>query len=283
MSELIPYHSIYINSGSPNATGNAGLPNGIYGDSTSSFTATLPGTPIVPVQGKRMRAAITTATIPLTFQGINSTNNTLYMTVDGQPVTVTLVPGNYTNTSLMNMLNAVMAAAVLAQTTAPGISMVFTSTLSTDTGTINFSTSTAGHTVVLISGPGSTTTAQVPLGLNYPATGTATLTFTSTASADSPNIINIIGPTEIHIRCSNFNVNIYETRVQNASSILAIIPIVGQQFDSVIYVPAYPKMFGDVGIRMDTLTFQITDEFGRIINLNGYGVKIQLALYLTNE
>lgn len=282
MSELIPINTIYINSGNPNGNGNASLPPGIYGDSTTSFTVTLPGTPIMPVPGKKLKAAVTTATIPMTFQGVSSTNNTLYMTVDGTPVTVTLTPGNYTSLSFMSMVNAVMAAAVLAQAT---ITMVFTSTLSTDSGQIQFSTSTAGHTVILYSGPGSpgsNTTAQVPLGLSYPATGYSTLTFSSTSSVYSPNIINIIGPTEIHIRCNNFAVNIYESRVQNPSSILAIIPIVGNQLDSQVYIPAYPKMFGEAGVRMDTLTFQITDEFGNILNLNGFGVKIQLALYLTN-
>ena len=264
MSENIPFQSVYINStpGYGGVTGTGSL-----------FTTFLQGSPIIPQYGRTVRAAVTTATIPLTYYGINTTNNTLNVTetngVTPRTFNVTLIYGTYTSTSLVTMLNAVMTAASAGS----GYSMTYTSTLSTDTGLITFSTSTAGFTSTLNFGA---TTASIPLGL--PTTGTST-GITNTTPYTSPNIVNIIGPTEIHIRCGNFLANIYETRVQAEAPILAIIPIVGNQFDSVVYVPAYPKLFGVVGARLDRLDFNITDEFGNNINLNGFGVKIQLAFY----
>lgn len=262
----VPFQSVYILS-TPGT-------EGVTGDG-SNFTVFLRGSPIVPKPGRVIKAAVTTATIPLTYYGVNSNNNVLNITEDNgvTPLTfnVTIPSGQYTSASFPTALNA-----ALTNTSATsGYSLTYTCTLATDTGKITFSTSTVSRTVTLNF---ANSTARVPLGL--PSTGTAS--FTSVSSYTAPNIINIIGPTEFHIRCGNFLANIYETRTQSEAPILAVVPIIGNQFESVIYNPAVPKLYGLVGSRLDRLDFFITDENGLIVNLNNFGVKIQLALYDLN-
>ncbi len=272
MSEWIPFQTVYINStpGTPGVSGTG-----------SNFSAFLFGSPIIPIPGRAVKAAVTTATIPLTYYGINSTNDVVNITEDDgvTPLSfdVQLIPGQYTSASVVTMINNAFTAASLAS----GYSLTYNSTLSTDNGRITFSTSTASYTVT-INLNAVTTTAFVPLGLpTYAANGNTNPSFTSVAPYTAPNIINIVGPTEFHIRCGNFLANIYETRVQAEAPILAIVPIVGTQFDLLQYVPAYPKLFGVIGSRLDRLDFLITDQNGLIVDLNNFGVQIQLALFDT--
>lgn len=268
MSEIIPYQSIYINS-NPGSQGISGT--------GSNFTVYLRGSPIIPRQGRAIKVAVTTATIPLTYYGVNSTNNVINITeTQASPAgtktfDVTIPPGQYTSSSFPT---AVQSAFNAASTSPNGYGLNYTITLSTDTGKMTFAISNTGYTISLNT-TAATSTALVPLGL---AAGT-TPTFDSTTSYTGPNVVNIIGPTEFTIRCGNFLANIYETRVQSEAPILAVIPIVGNQFDSVIYQPAYPKLFGLVGSRLDRLDFLITDQNGLIVDLQNFGVTIQLALY----
>ena len=267
MSEWIPAQSVYVNS-TPGYTGFSGT--------GSNFTAFLLGSPIVPKPNKVTRCAITSAVIPLTYYGINSTNNTINITetngVTPKTYTATLVPGNYTSTTVVTMLNAILTAASLAS----GYSLAWDCTFSTDTGLMTFATSTAGYTATINF---ASSTAQSTLGL--PSTGTST-GITSTTTYTAPNICNFIGPTEIHIRCGNFQSNVYETRVQTESIIMAIIPITANEFQTVVYMPAYPKIFGHVSSKIDSMQIYITDQFGNILNLNGFGVSIDFAFYEYN-
>ena len=60
---------------------------------------------------------------------------------------------------------------------------------------------------------------------------------------------------------------------------MAIIPVVSSQFTTLAYIPAEPKIFSTVGVNIDQLAIDITDENGFILDLNGFGVTIQLAIY----
>lgn len=261
-SELIPFKTVTVN-GTPNSPGLFNQYN-----NGGTFTVSVSGANISNKPGKAVKVALTSATIPLTYYGINSSNNTLVFNEGATQCVATIPAGQYSSTS-------VTSAIATAMNTASANVITYTVTLSTDTGKFTFSSNSGAITTTINT---TTSTCQVPLGLGY-----GTLSgFNIAVKLTAPNIANLIGPTEIHIRCSNFIGDLYETQVQAPAAILAIVPIVGNQFDSLIYVPAYPKQFADVGGKVDTMNFNITDEFGVPINFNGYGVKLTLAFYLLN-
>ena len=264
MSEWIPYQTIYINS-------TSGAQGGVVGTG-SNFSVSLAGSPIIPRPGQMVKAAVTSCSIPLTYQGVNSANNQVYVTENNGTIndsfTVSLIQGQYSASTFATMVGTVLSAA----STASGFGLTYTATLNTDTGLLEI-TPTTGYTVTF-SGS-SPTTAFTPLGM----TAGTNVSFTNAAPYISANIVNIEGPLELTLRCGNFITNIYESRVQSDSAILAVIPIVGAQYQILSYAPAYPKAFGVIGSRLDRLDFLLTDQNGLIINLNGYGITIQLALY----
>jgi hypothetical protein len=99
------------------------------------------------------------------------------------------------------------------------------------------------------------------------------------ASYVAPGNANINGPREIHIRSPNFNTNVYETRVQADSTILAIIPVTGPPFSNLTYASALPTIYGVLGATVGQLAITITDENGDILDLNDAPVTIQLSVY----
>jgi hypothetical protein len=269
-SELIPVSNVHVNSGSP-------IIQQIQG--TTNFIVPLPGGPIAPDEGFSYKAAITSATIPLSYYGVNSSNDTVNITeTDGTtPVTFTvkLLDGQYTNVSFISMLNTAMTDASAVS----GYSFTYNSSLSITTGKISYSITDAAPNAVTINYLVFATTATVPLGLPPKnITGVAT-TFTALAPWLSYNVINIQGPYEIHIRSNQFPTNVFEARTQSPSTILAIIPVVGAQFQTTIYIPAIPKIFADINSRTDFMSVMITDENGILLDLNGQPVFFDLQVY----
>jgi hypothetical protein len=368
---LAPYQTLYINSAN------------VASGTTSDFLVTIKGTPLVTDSEKIIRVAITTATIPLTYYGVNQFNNTFSMTEYSElldtenvvdlietngvtPVTfsVTIPPGSYNPLSLVIAMNMAMTAAsavsgyslfylcsysngfysfaiannpgysstlnfgafttangplglpITGVATMPytatrastlqktmtvvlpagqysllsiqialntamdlasensGYNLNYNNTISADTGRITFLiASTPGFQTIL---DFNSATADVTLG--FPESGFST-PFSSTVPYTAPNIINISGPKEIHIRSPNFITNVYESRVQNDSTILAIIPIVASQFTTLCYIPAVPKVYAILGARTEQLSFTITDENGFTLDLNNFAVYIQLGMF----
>lgn len=258
-SELIPYKTLVIN-GTPNSKG---LFNQYSGG--GSFSVSLTGANVTNKSSVSVKVCIASATIPLTYYGINTNNNTLSFTEGAVVCTATIAPGNYTSTSISAAVQAAMNAASVN-------AISYTVTLSTNNGRVTFASSSAiVNTTISV----TLSTAIQPLGLGT----TALAAFNATTPLTVPNIANLIGPTEVHIRCANFVTDIYESQIQTPSTIMAVVPIVGNQFDSLIYQPAIAKQFSDVSGKIDSLSFNITDEFGQTINFNGYGVKLTLALF----
>jgi hypothetical protein len=256
---LIPFKTVGINS-TPNS-------KGLYNQSYNggAFSINISGANVRNRSHRRVKAGITSATIPLTYYGINSSNNTLIFNEGATQCTATIPVGQYSSTSAPT-------AIATAMTTASANTITYAVTLSTDTGKFTFSQNSVSITTTLNT---TNSTCQVPLGLGYSVLSA----FGNTVKLTAPNIANLIGPTVIHIRCTNIVSDYYEAQTQSPSTILAVIPIVGNQFDSLVYIPAFPKNFGDVSGRLDSLTFNITDEFGNTIDFNGYGVKFDIAFY----
>ena len=190
---------------------------------------------------------------------------------------VQLPAGQYTLTSLQSALQTQMDV----RSEAVGFALNYTVSISPDNGKITWGISgTTGYSgqINFLGG----TTANMILGLppqNPTPNPSYSTPFTSVISYTAPNLINISGPKEIHIRCPNFLSNVFETRVQTDSTILAVIPVVASQFATLCYIPAVPKVFAYLGTRFEQLSFEITDENGFVLDLNNFGVTIQLAVY----
>lgn len=270
-SELIPLWNIHVNTGGNNVARLAG--------STTNVVVALSGSPISPENGIRLKAAITSATVPLSYYGVNTTNNVVSVTETNgvTPLTfdVTLEPGQYTNVSFITMVNDVMTTASLAS----GYAFTYNSSLSTDTGRISFKITDVAPNAGSINYQAATTTATIPLGLPPKNLNGVITTYTALVPWLSYNVLNIQGPYEIHIRCDQFPTNVYEVRSQSISTILAIIPITGLMFQTTVYLPAIPKIFADVGSRADFLNIRVTDQDGNLLDLNGQPVFFDLQIY----
>lgn len=270
-SEWIPHQVIHIDSSAPVCQS--------LGPLTNNFSVPLRGGPILPQQGKRYMAAITQAVIPLTYYGVNTTNNTVQVTENPgsspQTFLVTLLPGQYDPATFTTMVNNQFNIASAAS----GYGLTYTGIVDTSSGRFTFSTSSTGYTITI--GYAPPTTAILPLGLPPSPSITWSNTFTSSSTLLSYGVINIQGPLEIHLRISQFPTNIFDSRTQNKSTIMACIPITGDPstFQTTNYIPSYPKIFGDVASRVDYLDVFVTDQAGNFVYLNGQPIVFELQVF----
>ena len=135
--EREPFGTVYINSKYITGSGT-----------TSSFAISVRGGPLTPIRGRTTKIAVTTAVIPLTYYGVNSTNNVLNMwelqnwpdastlsvtetPVEGSPMTfsvtfTTVLPAN------IGLFAGVIASALTAASAASGYGAIYTVVLNAD-------------------------------------------------------------------------------------------------------------------------------------------------------
>src|SRR5208283_474176 len=191
--------------------------------------------------------------IPVTWYGINSTNNILNFSPNSTGfVTITIPPGNYNVTTFISALQTAMNAAGGGQT--------YTATISTTTGLLTI-TANAGNFII-----DNTSAIQYIMGLS--GLGTTT----STASVFiAPNVINLTGTNAVNI--SSRELTKYSTKsltsdTGSSSDHLCTVPVT-LGFGSTIFYKPYNKYFTYNGTKGAQVDLQIYDQWHKPLNLNG--------------
>lgn len=205
---------------------------------------------------------LTSIQIPYSFYSINATNNVL--TFNDDALFITLVPGNYTSTSLTLALKQLIDSAFGDTTTV-----------------VTFSYSTYKITITRGVAFSVDSYTDVPQSTLSNILGFAITTATA-ISVTGINVINISGPNYINI-VSNFLTKPIDHKVlyinSSYSNVLATIPVTvgpGNTITS-FYQVSEPIRFSYKYSILTTsiIDFKITDEYGNILNLNGLDIDIQ--------
>jgi hypothetical protein len=196
---------------------------------------------------------INSINIPFTFYVINSSNNVLVF--ENGLFSITIPPGNYNSTSLGATLQSLLAAS----------GNPFTVTFSLTTYKLTITSSAQVFNVVSITDDPTSTAAPL-LGFNV----TAPLALSVTADS----VMNISGPNYIQIK-SNFFTNPSHHKIVYADNTyqntFVLIPITTGPGNALFVSPTLPIRFNyKLTISPnDLIDFQLTDEDGVEINLNG--------------
>lgn len=195
--------------------------------------------------------------IPGSFYNINNTNR--YLTIEqtftdppNPPVvtdyTISIASGNYNIATLAQQLQASIRA---------NTNMVnFTVTYSETTGKLTLNSGSASYYFSL--GPSNYSILEV---LGFANDDTLSVT-----SITAPNVVNLSGYKKLYIR-ANTGLNVYSDREDKFTNILAVVPNTVAPFENIDIEFTRPLVMDCAGL--SSLRIKLTDEAGRVIDLNG--------------
>jgi hypothetical protein len=215
---------------------------------TTDFSVTLASS-----INKVLEAEIIGAEIPYTFYGITANNNRLVWTGNGAEYTCTVAPGNYT----VNQFVAALQTAMNAQQAGWAI------TYSSRTYKLTFDHAQT-FTIDMTNGAGTTTMKGViGLAAQTAAGTTATLT----------NAVNVSGPRYLLIKSRALTRPKITRPFLNSAQddVLYKVSIQGGPGSILVEKNAYPNLLR-YGVRqiIRTIDFQLTDDQGNLVDLNGH-------------
>lgn len=209
---------------------------------------------------KVLEVEVIGAEIPYTFYGVTATNNRIVWTLSG-PHTCTVTPGNYTVsqfvTALQTAMNAVQAG--------------WTITYSAQTYKLTFSHASA-FTIDMSNASGTTTMSRV-IGL--------AATTTLATSKVMTNAVNVSGPRYLLIKSRALTRPKITRPYLNATQddVLYKVSIQGGPGDILVEKNLYTNRL-KFGVRqvIKNLDFQLTDELGNLMDLNGHDWSLSVNL-----
>lgn len=201
--------------------------------------------------------------IPFSFYVINSTNNVL--TFNSGVDSITLTPGNYTATTLINEMTTKLAVAFAGQSP-----------------TVTFSSSTYKLTI------GKTSAFKVDCIADIPTSTASYLLGFRVSSATATSVvadsaINISGPNYILISSAFLTKPIQHKMLYSDSSYqnnFWAVPLSASPGDTILESPNMPiRLNSKTTIKStDIIDVQLYDDSGNYLNLNGLDWSIQLIL-----
>ncbi len=200
--------------------------------------------------------------IPYSFYAINSSNNVL--TFNSGANSITLTPGNYTATTLINELNTKLGVAFAGQAPAATFS----------SATLKLTITKTSAFVIDSYKDVPASTASYALGFhNSTASGT-----TATASS----AMNISGPNYILVTSTYLTKPLqHKTMFSSAtySNVFWAVPVNVSFGDMILDTPKLPVKFGKNAISSsDIIDIQLYDDQKNPLNLNGLDWSLQLIL-----
>ena len=198
--------------------------------------------------------SVQSAIIPYSFYNINASNNTLYYTVNGVDLTLTIDPGNYNTIQLASYMTKWMSGFVV---TYANITNTFTFTNSI----YNFSFDILSTCLSILG-----FSAKLPLYL-----------ISILKSLTSPFCVNMQTVQCINIRSnySTMNINSYDMKSNNT---MVCFPLSGAPYSNIVFENKSnfrSNMYTNV---LSYINIQITDQDTNIINLNGLDWTIVLQI-----
>lgn len=202
--------------------------------------------------------------IPFSFYTINSTNNVLIITVSGTQ-TITLTEGNYTATSL--------SAELQTQLEANGTIGALTPVVSFISNQLKFKIEMTSAFVVVSESDNALSTLSSFIGFQSSSA--------SSISNISDSVINLAGTSYIRI-VSEYLTDAINTKTMFADNshqdTLIIVPANGSSGDIINLEPKTPlRLSHKITIKTsDVIDFQLLDQYGNELNLNGLDWSMQL-------
>lgn len=210
---------------------------------------------------KVLEAEIIGAEIPYTFYGVTVNNNRLVWTGNGVPYMCTVTPGNYTVNQFVTALQTSMNAQQ------SGWTIVY----SARTYKLTFANA-AAFTIDLTNASGTTTMQRV-VGLSAP-----TVTSTSATMTDA---VNVSGSRYLLIKSRALTRPKITRPFLNSAQddVLYKVSIQGGPGSILVEKNAYPNLLR-YGVRqvIKTIDFQLTDDQGNVIDLNGHDWSMSVNL-----
>ena len=182
------------------------------------------------------------ASIPFTFYNVNSYNNILNYRVSGVDFSLYITQGNYTITTMVTFLKSNMSGFVIGY--------------DATTNKFTFSHSTYSFSFL------STSTALELLGFTNQTQSSIGLTLTSNKT------VNLSPIRTIYIS-TNLNTSNISKIENNSNNILCSIPIQTQPHSIITYTNPTNFKVNTYTNHISTVVIKLTDQNGRLLNLNG--------------
>ncbi len=217
---------------------------------------------------KIQKFRINKITIPYSFYGIRSQEFSI--NVNNAPAQyIQFVGGNYTANELaiylQGLINAVSAQPIV---------------ITYNQATNKFKFDMTPPHVIDLTFPFLPLNYNLGVSLGLMTTNTNTGNFTSLTS---PKQANLSATSNLYLSSSALRV--YNTSYfnQKAFSIIQTIPVNTAPFNYIIYQNSIEVVFKGGGFQASSLDFQIYDDDGNIIDLNGEDIIIEIELFLLSE
>lgn len=214
-------------------------------------------TPVIADAGIRILIGLTNLTIPNTVYNFNSSNNSITFT-QGTTETVSVSVGNYSASTLVTSLNSAITAAGLDIT----VSFDEDNALFTFTGGSAFTIDSA--------------TMFRQLGLKDQLPTASGTTYTATQVCD------FAGATNLYVRIRNLSMNNLDSRGKTSNIIASIVNNVNYG-DYIFYTPPEVLYFMISEQQVSHIDIEITDQEGKIIDLNGSSFNMTLSIHFVKQ
>ncbi len=203
---------------------------------------------------------------PNSYYVFNSQTNSIKFTENGEAeATATITPGNYTSTTILTEIKAALEAV------SPD-SRTYTVTL--DTSTLKITIAVSSGTVII---NGATSTAGEFIGF--------TVANSTAASVEGNQVLNLSGPNYLILRSNLsalYNRSFYVDG-KSANNAVCRVPVHSNSSEVVFYDastrPYHQCVSGDI----NDVSFYLTDEANRRIDLNGGILTVYVSLICAKE
>ena len=203
--------------------------------------------------GHYIYLSLQSAVIPYSFYSINSTNNTLIIDSNSTTYTVSVTPGNY---NITQMIQALLN----------GLGGLFSITYNSITNKITITNTTYEFTVKK--------EGTINSSLGFPdSSDSVSLSRTLTC----PFIVNLnqIRAINVEIDIPTYNVNVAQKLNQN---ILATIPVTSTPFGMIFYENNNNFRINMWSNKLDSIRIKMLDNLGNLITFNNVNYQLTLQL-----
>lgn len=230
--------------------------------SSGNFVVPIRSNPIDVSSKYTTYIAVTSATIPITYFPVRTGNNIfVWSEATGGDVTTTITPGFYTGSTFATIIGTKM-------TEQSPNALTYVVDYLPDLGKIQINVPSGTLTLKMSS---AASTASSIMGFNDEDVA-------DTDEIVSPNPISIGGPKTIHIRMNAIIGNMYNTYEASLSNVLAVVPVVGTRFSTMVFQPLFitPCI---VTSQLSEINIILTDEYSNVLDFNGVNVDIELSVF----
>jgi len=191
---------------------------------------------------ERALISVESAQFPVSFYNVNTSNNTLKITISATTTTLTLTVGNYNSTTLVEMLQTVFTSAGRTG---------FTFIYSTITGKLTISKGTS-----------------------------FTITDTTGTSLTGTNPLNLLGSLRIKVVSTTLNTFNVDSAFKGGVSLLGTIPINSGNFGLILYENNSLTDTELRDLDINNIDIQLIDDYGNFFDFNNIDWAITLKLHV---